>query len=103
MAHTFGAVPLAERALQELAGSGARPRRLAISGPSSLTPAELRVARLAAEGASNREIAQLLFVSIKAVEYHMSNVLKKLGAESRSELREALGSPGTGTGEQRTT
>ncbi|HET6917561.1 MAG TPA: LuxR C-terminal-related transcriptional regulator [Acidimicrobiales bacterium] len=90
MAQSFGAVTLAERALHELARTGARPRRLAVTGPSSLTPAERRVAELAAGGEGNREIAQMLFVSIKAVEYHMGNVLKKLGLASRDSLRQVL-------------
>ena len=86
---------MVERALHELAQTGARPRRLAVTGPSSLTPAERRVAELAAGGASNREIAQMVFVSIKAVEYHMGNVLKKLGLSSRDRLRQVLDDPGS--------
>jgi hypothetical protein len=60
-------ITLAERARAKLVAAGARPRRRALSGPQSLTPAELRTARLAAPALSNREIAQALFVATKTV------------------------------------
>ncbi len=65
LAHRAGAAPLAARARDELVAAGGRPRRPAISGVEALTASELRVARLAAEGATNREIAQRLFVTQK--------------------------------------
>lgn len=86
MAHRFGAQPLAQYAREELLASGARPRRAAISGRDSLTPSERRVARLAAEGLTNRQIAQRLFVTTKTVEYHLRHVFQKLGIASRTEL-----------------
>ena len=89
-AHRFGAVLLRDLARAELAAAGARPRRPAVSGPESLTPAELRVARMAAAGGSNREIAQALFVTPKAVEFHLANVYRKLQIGSRRELATAL-------------
>ncbi|MGH2455006.1 MAG: ATP-binding protein [Candidatus Limnocylindria bacterium] len=89
-AHRIGAVLLEEQARQELGVAGARPRRAALTGPESLTPAELRVARLAAAGGSNREIAQRLFVTPKAVQFHLGNAYRKLAIESRRELEEAL-------------
>jgi DNA-binding CsgD family transcriptional regulator len=89
-AHRFGAVLLRDTARDELAAAGARPRRAAVTGPDSLTPAELRVARLAAGGSSNREIAQSLFVTPKAVEYHLANAYRKLQIGSRQELAAAL-------------
>jgi DNA-binding CsgD family transcriptional regulator len=55
-----------------------------------LTPSEHRVARLAAEGRTNRQIAQALFVTPKAVEYHLANVYPKLGIGSRQQLVPAL-------------
>lgn len=81
-----GAVRLVERARVELAASGARPRRERVSGRDSLTPSELRVARHAAEGYSNREIAQALFVTMKTIEMHLSNVYRKLKIASREQL-----------------
>ncbi|HEV2812119.1 MAG TPA: helix-turn-helix transcriptional regulator, partial [Solirubrobacteraceae bacterium] len=61
---------------------------------STLTPGELRVARMAAAGATNREIAETLFVTRKAVEWHLGNAYRKLGVSSRRELPEALGESG---------
>jgi DNA-binding CsgD family transcriptional regulator len=86
-----GARPLVERAEEELAATGARPRRLLLSGVESLTASERRVARFAADGLSNKDIAQALFVTTKTVEVHLSNVYRKLGIGSRSELPQALG------------
>ena len=56
----------------------------------ALTPSELRVARLAAEGRSNREIAYELYVTLKAVEGHLARAYAKLGIEGRSQLARAL-------------
>jgi DNA-binding CsgD family transcriptional regulator len=86
-----GAQPLVEQAQAELAATGARPRRLLLSGVESLTASERRVARFAAEGLTNKDIAQALFVTTKTVEVHLSNVYRKLGIGSRAELPEALG------------
>jgi DNA-binding NarL/FixJ family response regulator len=55
-------------------------------GAASLSEREREVARLAASGASNPEIARALFVSRKTVERHMSSALAKLGARNRTEL-----------------
>jgi DNA-binding CsgD family transcriptional regulator/tetratricopeptide (TPR) repeat protein len=85
-----GATRLIERAKLELAASGARPRRLQASGPESLTPSELRVAHLAAEGRTNLEIARALFVTPKTVDTHLSHIYGKLGISSRRALRAAL-------------
>jgi DNA-binding NarL/FixJ family response regulator len=61
------------------------------TGVGALTPSEDRVARMAMEGPTNREIAQALFVSEKTVEMHLSNAYQKLGIRSRSQLATALG------------
>jgi len=90
LAHRCGATPLRTRAEEELRATGARPRRLVLSGVESLTPSELRVARLAAAGRSNREIAQTLFVTTATVETHMGRVFQKLDLTSRDQLRDAL-------------
>ena len=86
-----GSQPLVDRAEEELAATGARPRRLLLSGVESLTASERRVARFAADGLSNKDIAQALFVTTKTVEVHLSNVYRKLGIGSRNELPSALG------------
>ncbi len=86
LATTCAAGPLAERAYRELWLTGARPRRPARSGVAALTPTELRIARLAAEGASNPTIAQQLFITTKTVEWHLTNAYRKLGTGSRDQL-----------------
>jgi DNA-binding CsgD family transcriptional regulator len=90
LADRCGAVTLAERVRQDLVAAGARPRRQA-RGSTVLTPAEHRVARLAAGGLTNREIAQKLFVGTRAVEFHLGNVYGKFGISSRQDLATALG------------
>jgi DNA-binding CsgD family transcriptional regulator len=86
LAHRCGAKPLADRARDELAATGARPRRLALSGADSLTASERRVAKLAIDGLSNREIAQTLFVTRKTVEAHVSHIFSRLDVSSREQL-----------------
>jgi DNA-binding NarL/FixJ family response regulator len=86
-------VRLAARAETELLATGARPRRIALSGLESLTPSERRVAQMAAEGPTNREIAQALFVTPKTVQVHLSSVYRKLGIRSRTQLPDALAEP----------
>jgi DNA-binding CsgD family transcriptional regulator len=90
MARRCGATVLVERAHEELVTAGARPRRLMFSGLESLTAAERRVARRAADGRANREIAQELFVTTKTVENHLSRVYSKLDISGRDELTPAL-------------
>jgi DNA-binding CsgD family transcriptional regulator len=90
LATICGAAPLAARAETELLATGARPRRIALSGLESLTPSERRVAEMAAEGPTNREIAQTLFITPKTVEVHLSSVYRKLGISARSQLPAAL-------------
>jgi DNA-binding NarL/FixJ family response regulator len=91
LAQACGAVPLADAARSELVAAGAKPRRQALSGAESLTPSELRVAAMAAEGMTNRDIAQNLFVTPKTVEVHLSSVYRKLDIGSRTQLASALG------------
>ena len=89
IAHRCGAIAVARRARRELRVAGARPRRDALRGRDALTASELRVARMAAEGMTNRAIAQALFVTRRTVELHLTNVYAKLGV-SRAELPAAL-------------
>ena len=91
LARAGGASRLHERARTELAAAGARPRRDWLqTGPESLTASELRIAKLAAGGDSNRQIAQTLFVTPKTVEYHLRNVYRKLDVSGRRDLADAL-------------
>jgi DNA-binding CsgD family transcriptional regulator len=91
LARHGGARLLYDRARTELAASGGRPRReLLLSGPESLTPSERRIAELASGGQSNREIATMLFVTPKTVEYHLRNAYRKLDIQTRRELAAAL-------------
>jgi DNA-binding CsgD family transcriptional regulator len=90
IATACGAGPLAQRAREELVIAGGRPRRPRSTGTDALTPAELRSARLAADGLTNREIAQAGFISPRTVEMHLSNAYGKLGIETRDQLRGVL-------------
>ena len=90
LAERHGMRLLAGRARDELHAAGARPRRAALKGPHALTAAEHRVARLAAEGHSNREIAEQLYVTQRTVETHLTHVFAKLDIRARAELAVAL-------------
>ena len=92
-AHRASAQPIVERAEIELRATGAKPRRVVLTGLESLTASERRVAELAGEGLTNREIAQTLFVTARTVEGHLTNVFRKLGLSSREELGDALAAP----------
>ncbi len=91
LAAQCGADALAERARDELRATGARPRRLMLSGREALTPSERRVAELAAAGQTNKQIAQALFVSTRTVETHVRHALQKLNITSREQLAQHLG------------
>lgn len=98
LADRCGAVPVAERAREEILADGGRPRRTRIRGVEALTASEVRVARRAAQGRTNREIARELFVTTKAVEKHLAGAYRKLGIDGRGELAGALGDMGGVTG-----
>jgi DNA-binding CsgD family transcriptional regulator len=89
MAQEFGALALERQATDELVATGARPRPPGARGADALTPGEARVAHMAIDGLTNREIAQALFVTPKAVQFHLGNVYRKLGVQ-RAGLAEAL-------------
>ena len=91
IARSCGAVPLAEQAHEELTATGARPRKIVRAGAEALTASEGRVAGMAADGMTNKEIAQSLFVTVRTVEAHLHHAYQKLDISSRSELAEALG------------
>ena len=90
LAHHWGARRVAGQARAELIAAGAKPRRDAITGRDALTASELRVARLAAAGKSNREIAQELFITTKTASAHLSRAYRKLDVTRRNQLAEAL-------------
>jgi DNA-binding NarL/FixJ family response regulator len=85
-----GALTVAERAREALLAAGGEPGRPARRGVESLTPAELNIARLAAEGLSEREIAESLFVTVRSVEQHLTSALAKLGVTDPTALAAAL-------------
>jgi ATP/maltotriose-dependent transcriptional regulator MalT len=93
LAGRIGAFGLARRANDEIAATGARRRKVLRTGLDALTASERRVAQLAADGMSNKEIAQALFVTTKTVEVHLSHAYRKLGISSRAQLDPALLTP----------
>jgi len=85
-----GATAIAADARDELRVAGGRPRRARLSGADALTPAERRDALLAADGLTNRAIAETLFVTRKTVDFHLRGVYRKLGVSDRRLLGAAL-------------
>ena len=71
--------PYLERCEQELAACGLAPAKRSACDPSRLTAQELAVARLVAVGMSNRQVASVLFISIKTVQFHLTHIYAKLG------------------------
>jgi DNA-binding NarL/FixJ family response regulator len=93
-AHEFfrdaGVEAFAERARLELEATGERARKRTVSTLDELTPQETQVARLAAQGETNRQIAARLFISASTVEYHLRKAFRKLGVKSRTQLADRL-------------
>ncbi|HWM00787.1 MAG TPA: AAA family ATPase [Actinophytocola sp.] len=86
----LGAVRWADVAALELEATGEASRRSEPTGVQTLTPQELRVSLLLAEGRTTREVAAALFLSPKTVEYHLRKVYTKLGIRSRAELADQI-------------
>jgi DNA-binding CsgD family transcriptional regulator len=86
----FGVDAFAERARVELEATGLRARKRTVETLDQLTPQEAQIARLAAEGHSNREIAARLFISASTVEYHLRKAFRKLDVKSRTQLEDRL-------------
>lgn len=90
IAFRFRSPIISTAVMEQLRACGSRPARLALRGVESLTPAQLRTVQLAAEGATNVEIAASLYVSIKTVESHLARAYRKLGVKARTELAGVL-------------
>ena len=91
----LGSAPWSEQARRELRASGERSLRRVPEARDQLTAQELQIAQLAAEGLSNREIGQRLFLSHRTISTHLYRVFPKLGITSRAELSASL-APGSG-------
>jgi DNA-binding CsgD family transcriptional regulator len=87
---SMGAEAFARRAERELLATGERARKRSVNTRDQLTPREEQVARLAANGQTNREIAAQLFISPSTVEYHLRKAFRKLGVKSRTQLAERM-------------
>ena len=98
MLSDIGMEAFAERARRELLATGETARKRTVETLEELTPQERQVARLAAGGRTNPEIAAQLFLSPRTVEWHLSKVFGKLGISSRKELRAALSDVGAALG-----
>jgi DNA-binding CsgD family transcriptional regulator len=90
LARICGAQPLVARAEQELRATGASTRDVIVAGLDALTASERRVCEMAAEGLTNKQIAQTLYVTIKTVETHLRRAYMKLDISSRGQLAKAL-------------
>jgi DNA-binding CsgD family transcriptional regulator len=92
LAEACGGSALAQRAREELGATGESRAPAGEDGLAALTPSELRAARMAAAGRSNREIAEDLFVTPRTIEIHLTRAYRKLDISSRKELPKALAS-----------
>jgi DNA-binding CsgD family transcriptional regulator len=93
----LGALPWSERARQELRAAGASTQRRIPERQEALTPQELQIALMAAEGLTNREIGQKLYLSHRTIGSHLYRIYPKLDITSRFQLRDALASEGAGS------
>ncbi|MEV4470639.1 LuxR C-terminal-related transcriptional regulator [Nonomuraea salmonea] len=82
----YGARLWTEQARTELRASGEPVGPAPAAATSQLTPQQLRIARMVAEGATNKEVAEQLFLSRRTVEHHLRNIFSRLGVRSRVEL-----------------
>ena len=94
MLSDMGMEAFAERARRELRATGETVRKRTVETLDELTPQEVQVARLAADGQTNPEIGAQLFLSPRTVEWHLTKAFGKLGISSRKQLRSALSDVG---------
>jgi DNA-binding CsgD family transcriptional regulator len=87
---TMGLAGFADRTRRELVATGATVRKRVPETRTDLTAQEAQIATLARDGSSNSEIAAMLFVSPRTVEWHLRKVFTKLGISRRQQLRAAL-------------
>ncbi|MFD4778912.1 LuxR C-terminal-related transcriptional regulator, partial [Streptomyces sp. NPDC058427] len=99
LAQRCGALATAAHARRMLVTAGGRMRKMSASPLDMLTGMERRVAELAAAGASNRSIAETLFLTVRTIETHLTNVYRKLGVSGRTELGSALRTPSVPDGQ----
>ncbi len=90
MLASMGIEAFAERARRELSATGVTVRKRTVETRDELIAQEAQIARLAAEGRTNPEIGEALFISARTVEWHLRKVYPKLGITSRRELRRTL-------------
>ena len=83
-------IPWSERARQQLRATGETSRPRTPEARDQLSPQELQIVQMAAEGLSNREIGQKLYLSQRTISSHLYRIFPKLGITSRTELRHAL-------------
>ena len=86
----LGAEPWAAKAVRELRSSGGRAQRGPRARSNELTPQQMQIAAMVAEGRTNRNIADSLFLSPKTIEFHLGHVFRKLDVSNRTELTRAL-------------
>ena len=86
----LGADPWSERARDELRAAGESSRKREPGVLEQLTAQELQVAQMAAQGLSNREIGQKLYLSHRTVGSHLYRIFPKLGVTARSQLRDVI-------------
>jgi DNA-binding NarL/FixJ family response regulator len=90
MLSDMGMDGFADRARRELLATGETVRKRTVETLDQLTPQEVQVARLAADGQTNAEIGAQLFLSPRTVEWHLTKTFGKLGISSRKQLRSVV-------------